>query len=99
MGEDIGRHNALDKAVGKCLLEDRPLRGLGVMLSGRSSLEMLTKASQAGLEIVAAVSAPTSLAIDVAERCGITLCGYVRADRATIYTHPHRVQGLEQLPE
>jgi len=98
MGEDLGRHNALDKAVGKCLLEDRALQGCGVMLSGRISLEMLAKAAQAGLEIVAAVSAPTSLAIDVAERRNITLCGFVRADRATVYTHPHRLLGPDQLP-
>ncbi len=94
MGEDIGRHSALDKAVGKCLLEDRSLSQCGVMLSGRITLEMLAKATQAGLEIVAGVSAPTSLAIEVAQRRNITLCGFVRADRATIYTHPHRVQGI-----
>jgi FdhD protein len=94
MGEDIGRHNALDKAVGKCLLKDRSLCGCGVMLSSRISLEMLAKSAQAGLEIVAGLSAPTSLAIEVAERCGITLCGFVRDDRATVYTHPHRLQGL-----
>ncbi len=99
MGEDIGRHNALDKAVGKCLLEDRPLREHGVMLSGRVSLEMLAKAAQAGMEVVAAVSAPTSLAIEVAERRRITLCGFVREDRATIYTHPHRIQGVGQVPD
>ncbi|MHC4695228.1 MAG: formate dehydrogenase accessory sulfurtransferase FdhD [Planctomycetota bacterium] len=99
MGEDIGRHNALDKAVGKCLLDKRSLRERGVMLSGRSSLEMLAKAAQAGLEVVAAVSAPTSLAIEVAQRCNITLCGFVRADRATVYTHPHRIQGIGQQPD
>jgi len=69
------------------------------MLSGRVSLEMLVKAAQAGLELVAAVSAPTSLAIDVAERRNMTLCGFVRSDRATVYTHPHRLQGLDQLPD
>jgi len=99
MGEDIGRHNALDKAVGKCLLKDRSLCGCGVMLSSRISLEMLAKSAQAGLEIVAGFSAPTSLAIEVAERCGITLCGFVRDDRATVYTHPHRLQGLGRLPD
>jgi FdhD protein len=99
MAEDIGRHNALDKAVGKCLLKDRSLCGCGVMLSSRISLEMLAKSAQAGLEIVAGFSAPTSLAIEVAERCGITLCGFVRDDRATVYTHPHRLQGLGQLPD
>ena len=84
--------DALDKAVGKCLLENRSLRERGAMLSGRISLEMLAKAAQAGLELVAGVSAPTSLAIDVAQRLGITLCGFVRDDRATVYTRPHRIQ-------
>jgi FdhD protein len=95
MGEDIGRHNALDKAVGKCLLEKLSLSERGVMLSGRISLEMLCKAARAGIELVAAVSAPSSLAIEAAQRCNITLCGFVRADRATVYTHPHRLQGLD----
>ncbi len=94
MGEDIGRHNALDKAVGKCLLGDRSLRQRGVMLSGRISLEMLAKSARAGLELVAAVSAPSSLAIEVAEKCNITLCGFVRDVRATVYTHPHRIEGI-----
>jgi FdhD protein len=94
MGEDIGRHNALDKAVGKCLLESRPLDDRGVMLSGRVSLEMIAKAARAGFEVAAAVSAPSSLAIEAAERANITLCGYVRADRATAYTHPHRIQDV-----
>ncbi len=95
VGEDIGRHNALDKAVGKCLLESRSLRGHGAMLSGRISLEMVAKAAQAGLEVVAGVSAPTSLAIEVAERRGITLCGFVRDDRATVFTHPFRIENLD----
>jgi FdhD protein len=55
------------------------------------SLELVTKAARAGLEIVAGVSAPSSLAIDVAQRCNITLCGFVRGERATVYTQPHRV--------
>ncbi len=95
MGEDIGRHNALDKAIGKCLLESRSVQGHGVILSGRISLEMLAKAAQAGLEIVAGISAPTSMAVDMAERLGITLCGFVREDRATVYTHAHRIHGAD----
>jgi FdhD protein len=90
-GEDVGRHNALDKAVGKCLLQALPLESQGAVLSGRVSLELVTKAARAGLEIVAGVSAPSSLAIDVAQRCNITLCGFVRGERATVYTQPHRV--------
>lgn len=96
VGEDIGRHNALDKAVGKRLLRRRALAGCGAMLSGRVSLELVAKALRAGLEIMVAVSAPSSLAIDVAERCNITLCGFVRGERATVYTHPRRIAGLEQ---
>ena len=66
------------------------------MLSGRVSLELVAKAVRAGLESMAAVSAPSSLAIDAAERCNITLCGFVRGERATVYTHPRRIEGLEQ---
>lgn len=90
--EDIGRHNALDKAIGKCILEGVGLKSRGVLLSGRVSLEMMTKAARAGIELVAAVSAPSSLAVEVAERCRVTLCGFVRGDRATVYTHPQRVR-------
>jgi FdhD protein len=96
MAEDLGRHNALDKAIGKCLLRNLPLAGCGAMLSGRVSLELVAKALRAGLEIMAAVSAPSSVAIDAAERCNITLCGFVRGERATVYTHPRRIVGLEQ---
>ena len=56
---------------------------------------MITKAVRAGLEIVAAVSAPTSLAIEVAERFGVTLCGFVRGERATVFTHPHRIDQVD----
>ena len=89
--EDTGRHNALDKAVGKCLLAGVSPAGCGAMLSGRVSLEMVTKCARAGIELITAISAPTSLALELAERCNITLCGFVRETRATIFTHPHRV--------
>jgi FdhD protein len=91
--EDTGRHNALDKAIGKCLLLDIPTSGRGVMLSGRVSVEMVGKCARAGFELITAISAPTSLAIDVADTCGITLCAFVRETRATIFTHPGRVTG------
>ena len=89
--EDTGRHNALDKAVGKCLLEGVPTAGLGAALSGRVSLEMVTKCARAGIELITAISAPTSLAVEVADRCNITLCAFVRDTRATIFTHPGRI--------
>ena len=89
--EDIGRHNALDKAIGKCLLGGLPMKCCAVVLSGRVSLEMVTKSARAGIGLIAAVSAPTSLAIEAAERWNITLCGFVRSDKLNIYTHPKRV--------
>lgn len=94
VGEDIGRHSALDKAIGVCLLERRSPAGHGVALSGRVSLEMVGKSARAGIELIAAVSAPTTLAIDAAERCNITLCAFVRDTRATVYCHPKRILNL-----
>ena len=95
LGEDVGRHNAFDKAVAKCLLQGQSPHGCGAVLSGRVSLELVGKAARAGIELIAAVSAPSSLAIEVAERCKITLCGFVRDTRATVYTHPQRIIGLQ----
>jgi len=92
--EDVGRHNALDKAVGKCLLAGGSAAGCGVVLSSRVSLEMASKCARAGIELIAAVSAPTSLALEVCERCGITLCAFVRKDRATVFAHPARIEGV-----
>ena len=91
VAEDLGRHNALDKVIGATLLSGDGFIRKGALLSSRLSLEMITKAVRAGLEIIAAVSAPTSLAIEVAERFGVTLCGFVRGQRATVFTHPHRI--------
>jgi FdhD protein len=92
--EDAGRHSALDKAIGKCMLADVPVAGCGVMLSGRSSMEMVGKCARAGIELMASVSAPTSLALEVAAKCGITLCSFVRETRATVFIHPERVTGI-----
>jgi FdhD protein len=99
VAEDLGRHNALDKVIGKCLLNKADLSGCGVLLSSRLSLEMITKAIRARFEVIAAVSAPTSLAIEIAERFGITLCGFVRGGRATIYSQPQRIAELAGLRE
>lgn len=92
MAEDVGRHNALDKAIGRALLEGIDIAGTGAALSGRVSLELAIKAARAGIEVISAVSAPTSLALEVAQRTGLTLCGFVRSQRATVYTHPERVR-------
>jgi FdhD protein len=92
--EDIGRHNALDKAVGKCLAAGCATAGGSVALSGRVSYEMVMKCARAGLELISAVSAPTSLAIAGAHRSGISLCTFVRDNRATVCAGPHRIAGL-----
>lgn len=97
MAEDMGRHNALDKAIGIALLSNIPTAGAAVVLSSRVSVEMVAKAARAGAELIAAVSAPSSLAIEAAQRCNITLCGFVRNGKATIYCHPERIE--EAVPE
>ncbi|MCP4606986.1 MAG: formate dehydrogenase accessory sulfurtransferase FdhD [Proteobacteria bacterium] len=89
--EDIGRHNALDKAIGKCLLMGKSTAGCGAILSGRISLEMVGKCARAGIELITAVSATTSLALDAAEHCNITVLAFVRDTRATIFAGPERV--------
>ncbi|MGK2957167.1 MAG: formate dehydrogenase accessory sulfurtransferase FdhD [Acidimicrobiales bacterium] len=91
--EDIGRHNALDKLVGYGLLnKELPFRECILMLSGRVSFEMVQKAATASIPIVAAVSAPSSLAVQTAQALGMTLIGFVRGDDCTIYTHPERIE-------
>ena len=99
LAEDLGRHNALDKAIGQCLLAGRPLAGCGTALTSRVTLEMASKAARAGLELVAAVSAASSLAIEVTRRFGITLCGFVRNGRATAFTHGHRLLAEEAVAD
>jgi FdhD protein len=91
--EDVGRHNALDKLIGQCILNTPtiPLNDQIVMLSGRISFELVQKAAMAGVRFITAVGAPSSLAIDLAEDMGITLVGFLRGERCNIYTHPHRV--------
>jgi FdhD protein len=90
--EDVGRHNATDKLVGWALLENRlPLAGHLVMVSGRSSFEILQKCLTAGVPFVCAISAPSSLAVDVAREFGMTLVGFLRDRRFNVYAGQERV--------
>ena len=91
VGEDVGRHNALDKAIGHALLAGKTISGCGVVLSGRVSAEMVIKVVSAGIEIIAAVSAPSSLAVELAKKNGITLCGFTREDKVNIYSCLERI--------
>lgn len=90
--EDVGRHNAVDKVVGRMLMDGQlPPTGTVLMVSGRASFELVQKAVLAGIPILAAVSAPSSLAVDLAERSGLTIVGFLRGASMNIYTHPHRI--------
>jgi len=95
VAEDIGRHSAFDKAVGKLLLARELKAPLGAALSGRVSLEIVAKAARAGIELILAVSAPSSLAVTAAQQWQITLCGFVRPGRANVYAHPERLSGFD----
>ncbi len=90
--EDVGRHNAVDKVVGWAVLNDRlPLAGTALQVSGRVSFELVQKAVMAGIPVLCAVSAPSSLAIELAERAGLTLAAFVRGTSMNLYTRVDRV--------
>jgi FdhD protein len=92
IAEDVGRHNAVDKVVGRLLMEDRlPLADGILAVSGRLAYEIVQKAFLAGIPIVAAVSAPSSLAVDLAEQAGITLAAFVRGTQFNVYAHGERI--------
>jgi FdhD protein len=92
LSEDVGRHNAVDKVIGRRLIEEAlPLDRSMLFVSGRTSFELVQKALVAGVPLIAAVSAPSSLAVQLAQESGITLCGFVRGDTFNIYAHPERI--------
>ena len=91
LAEDIGRHNAVDKTIGYMLLENISFQGKIMLASGRLSSEIVSKCAKWGIPIVASRTSPTSLAVEIAQKAGLTLVGFVRAGRMNIYANPERI--------
>ncbi|KWT92921.1 formate dehydrogenase accessory sulfurtransferase FdhD [Candidatus Magnetominusculus xianensis] len=89
--EDIGRHNAVDKVIGASILEDFDLSNSVMLLSGRLSSEIASKCARWSIPIVASRTAPTSLSVEIAEKAGVTMVGFLRGTRFNVYTHPQRI--------
>lgn len=89
--EDIGRHNAIDKIIGYCILEDIKPEGQIMFASGRLSSEMVAKCARWSIPVVVSRTAPTTRALEIAEKTGMTVVGFMRGDRFNIYTHPERI--------
>jgi len=89
--EDIGRHNAVDKVIGYAILENIPFSGKILLASGRISSEISSKCSRWGIPVLATRTAPTNLAVEIAEKRGVTVVGFVRGNRFNVYTHPERI--------
>jgi FdhD protein len=91
VAEDIGRHNAVDKVIGRCIIENIPMEDKMMLVSGRLSSEIVSKCARWGIPVIVSRTSPTSYAVEIAETANITLVGFVRGNRLNIYSNRHRV--------